>query len=180
MKRSFPISEDLNEHHKSKVSLVEGDNYQCRFPLFNTANGNNHLVDLAMEIQMADNFVQSTTSSKLQTVIEQIRFLQHQAQIILEEAKKNLNLHHAACNFVKVPGNVYHLYKKLTGQNYFSMLSPQEWHNHPHDFLGSFRLEKDHSWTPLDKIQEREFQLSLVNKLFTCDDQLILQEKLCN
>lgn len=96
MKRSFPISEDLNEHHKSKgkcinnikqkyehenmnilVSLVEGDNYQCRFPLFNTANGNNHLVDLAMEIQMVN--------KKLQTIY----------LITLKLINYILNIHHS-------------------------------------------------------------------------------------
>lgn len=48
-----------------------------------------------------------------------------QAQEVLKEAKTNSDLHHAACNFVKVPGNVYHLYKRSSGQIYFSMLSKQ-------------------------------------------------------
>lgn len=51
--------------------------------------------------------------------------LQNQAVDILKEVEKNKMLHGAACNFAKKPGHVYHLYQRSTGQNYFSMISPQ-------------------------------------------------------
>ena len=35
---------------------------------------------------------------------------QMQAREILETAKRDTQLHHAACNFTKVPGKIYHLY----------------------------------------------------------------------
>ena len=54
-----------------------------------------------------------------------MRFLHQQAERVLLEAKQHTNMHHAACNFVKHPGNVYHLYERESGQLYFSMLSPQ-------------------------------------------------------
>ncbi len=47
-----------------------------------------------------------------------------QAQKILHSAKRDAQLHHAACNFMKAPGNVYHLYEKSNGKTFFSMLSP--------------------------------------------------------
>ena len=34
-------------------------------------------------------------------------------------------LHHAACNLVKKPGQVYYLYERESGQKYFSLLSPE-------------------------------------------------------
>ncbi|XP_066253653.1 uncharacterized protein C1orf50 homolog isoform X2 [Euwallacea similis] len=56
-------------------------------------------------------------------------------------------LHMAACNFVKKPGHIYHLYEKPCGQKYFSMLSHEDWHGcPPHVFLGSWYLEFDQSW----------------------------------
>jgi hypothetical protein len=58
-------------------------------------------------------------------IAEQIRFLQQQAYRVLLEAKQNSELHHAACNFRKLPGHIYYLYKKSSGQQYFSMLSPE-------------------------------------------------------
>lgn len=63
--------------------------------------------------------------SILNCAILQVRFLQNQAKDILVEAKINSQLHHVACNFKKIPGNTYYLYKRQTGQTYFSMLSPK-------------------------------------------------------
>ena len=44
---------------------------------------------------------------------------------VLEEAKRDNELHHAACNIVKRPGTTYHLYRRESGQAYLSILSPQ-------------------------------------------------------
>ena len=44
---------------------------------------------------------------------------------VLEEAKRDADLHHAACNIVKKPGNMYYLYERQSGQKYFSIISPQ-------------------------------------------------------
>lgn len=90
-------------------------------------------------------------------IAEQVRFLQQQAMKILEEADQNKDLHHAACNFKKVPGHTYHLYKKASGQKYFSMLSPSEWGSSLQDtYVDSFRLEMDHSWTAVATIEAQE------------------------
>lgn len=69
--------------------------------------------------------MKANACNKLQMIAEQMRFLQQQAERVLLEAKENTSLHHAACNFVKHPGNIYHLYQRESGQMYFSMLSPQ-------------------------------------------------------
>lgn len=44
---------------------------------------------------------------------------------VLEDAKRDADLHHAACNIVKKPGNMYYLYERPSGQKYFSILSPK-------------------------------------------------------
>lgn len=44
---------------------------------------------------------------------------------VLQEAKRDAMLHHAACNLVKKPGQVYYLYERPSGQKYFSLLSPE-------------------------------------------------------
>lgn len=58
-------------------------------------------------------------------ITDQVQFLQEQADAILREASRDTMLHSVACNFVKRPGQVYHLYEKTDGQLYFSMLSPE-------------------------------------------------------
>jgi hypothetical protein len=61
-------------------------------------------------------------------IAEQVRFLQEQARKVLEEANQSAELHHIACNFVKIPGKVYNVYRKPdTGKKYMSMISPEEW-----------------------------------------------------
>jgi len=52
-------------------------------------------------------------------------FVDFQARKVLEETKRDAELHHAACNFKKRPGQMYYLYKRQNGTTYFSMLSPK-------------------------------------------------------
>ncbi|KAL1494864.1 hypothetical protein ABEB36_010382 [Hypothenemus hampei] len=70
-------------------------------------------------------------------------------QRIVKNLKRDCALHMAACNFVKKPGNTYHLYERSSGQQYFSMLSPIDWRGiPPHKFLGSWHLDFDETWYP--------------------------------
>ncbi len=110
------------------------------------------LVDLAKEIARADDMLSVQTNGKLRLLAEQIRGLQEEAQKILLETKRNQELHRAECSFQKKAGQVYHLYKKKNDSLVFSLLSPQDWGERlPYDFIGSFRLESDMSWTAIDK-----------------------------
>lgn len=111
------------------------------------------LVDMAREIAKADAMVNARVSAKLKVIADQIRHLQQEAREILEQTHRDQQLHHAECNFKRIPGKTYHLYEKGNGQQYFSMLSPNDWNGKsPHLFVGSFRLENDMSWTVLDGI----------------------------
>lgn len=115
------------------------------------------LVELAKQIQDADSQLKNNACGKLLVIAEQVRFLQKQAQGILEETARSKELHHVACNFQKVPGKMYHLYERSSGQKYFSMLSPQEWGSGLKDvYINSYRLEYDRSWTPIEKLQSKE------------------------
>jgi hypothetical protein len=75
-------------------------------------------------LSQADDFVRGTAINKLSIIVDQIRYLQRQARKVLEESHRDNLLHHAACNFKKVPGKVYYLYERSSGQRYFSMLAP--------------------------------------------------------
>lgn len=94
-------------------------------PKATASTSQQNLIALATEIQKADSFIQAIACNKMQIIVEQIKFLQDKAKMILLEADWNIKLHHVACNFVKQPGHVYHLYERETGQLYFSMLSPE-------------------------------------------------------
>lgn len=109
------------------------------------------LVDLAKEIARADDLLSVQTNGKLRLLAEQIRGLQEEAQKILMATKKNQELHRAECGFKKKAGQIYHLYTKDDQTLIFSLLSPREWREGlPYNFVGSFRLEHDMSWTQVD------------------------------
>ncbi len=115
------------------------------------------LVDAAREIERADQLIASTASAKLDVIAAQMRALRAQAEEVLREASHNAELHRAEARFVRRPGSTYHLYEKDDGRRYWSLLSPDEWRGStPHAYVGSFRLEADQSWTPLDQIAARD------------------------
>lgn len=132
------------------------------------------LVTLAREIQKADNYIKANACNKLQVIAEQMKFLQRQAENILLEVKQNMKLHHAACNFVKHHGQIYHLYERKSGQYYFSMLNPEEWGNSgpSQTYKGSYRLEQDHSWTPISDVHTKDNELNLFSKLLSNNEML--------
>nr|XP_030723041.1 uncharacterized protein C1orf50 homolog isoform X2 [Globicephala melas] len=94
--------------------------------------------------------------------------LAEQVQKVLEDARRDADLHHVACNIVKKPGNIYYLYKRESGQRYFSIISPKEWGTGcPHDFLGAYKLQHDLSWTPYEDAEKQDARISIVTKLLS-------------
>ncbi|XP_029434958.1 uncharacterized protein C1orf50 homolog isoform X2 [Rhinatrema bivittatum] len=155
------------------IALVESSNNPTGFQLVNTYHTNHvedpsDLVALAEQVQKADEFIRANASNRLTVIAEQIRLLQEQARKVLEDAKKDADLHHVACNMVKRPGNIYHLYMRESGQRYFSILSPNDWGpGHPHEFLGSYKLQHDMSWTPHGNIEQRDQEISIIDKVLS-------------
>lgn len=124
------------------------------------------LVDLAAQIAEADTMLANVTHGKLRQIAEQIKSLQQQAGTILQATARDQQLHRAQCNFQRKPGNTYHLYRRGDGREYLSMLAPEEWGGTPpHEFIGSFRLESDMSWTPVDELAGEEQARALVHDL---------------
>lgn len=117
------------------------------------------LVSAAEEIQAADSMLGSVVGGRLDEIARQIRQLQAQAAAALEEAKLAADLHRVRCSFRKRPGEVYHLYRRPSGERYFSMLSPEDWGQRaPHSHEGSYRLEADMGWTRASEIAERDLE----------------------
>uniref|UniRef100_UPI0037E9C7B0 uncharacterized protein C1orf50 homolog n=1 Tax=Semicossyphus pulcher TaxID=241346 RepID=UPI0037E9C7B0 len=126
------------------------------------------LVSLAAQVQKGDDFIKANACNRLTVIADQIRYLQEQAKKVLEEAKRDADLHHAACNIVKKPGNMYYLYERPSGQKYFSIISPKEWGpSCPHSFVGAFKLQHDMSWTPIDEVEKRDSEIAIMDKLLS-------------
>lgn len=112
------------------------------------------LVDVAKEIEEADKLIGVATSSRLRVIADQIRHLQAEAQTILDDARRDLDLHRASCGFSRTPGQTYHLYRRGAGELYWSILSVEDWNGSPpHAYVGSYRLEPDQSWTAQEEIE---------------------------
>uniref|UniRef100_A0A914WRX5 Uncharacterized protein n=1 Tax=Plectus sambesii TaxID=2011161 RepID=A0A914WRX5_9BILA len=124
------------------------------------------LVELARQVQKSEEFVRARAVGRLGIIAEQMRHLQQQARRVLEEAQLDDALHHAACNFKKIPGHIYHLFEKPSGQKYWSMISPEEWGGKcANKYLGTFRLEADQSWTAEAKFKERSKEIDLMDQI---------------
>ncbi|XP_064598980.1 uncharacterized protein C1orf50 homolog [Liolophura sinensis] len=163
----------------TKVNLVEQSDRPGGVMMVNTYATNRasdpmDLVELARTVQKGDEFTRATAGSKLTIIADQIRYLQEQARKVLEEARRDSMLHHAACNIVKKPGQTYYLYERESGQKYFSLLSPQEWGpSCPHDFVAAFRLESDMSWTPVENIERRSEEIAMIDKVLNAQKAIM-------
>ena len=84
-------------------------------------------MELAAHVQTADKFTRATAGSKLSVIADQLKYLQEQARKVLEDARLNALIHKTACNFKKVPGTTYYVYKnrKNPDTEFISMISPQ-------------------------------------------------------
>ena len=103
-------AKDVN---KFNVKLVETGN-AAGFKLNSEesiAPKHDDLTSLAASIQSADSHIVSCAHGKLLQIANQIKALQKQAENVLEKARFDQELSHAACNFKKIPGKTYHLYK---------------------------------------------------------------------
>jgi len=110
------------------------------------------LVDVAAEVEKADAMLATVTGGKLTVIAEQIRNLQDKARTLLARAHRDAELHRVRCNFEKKPGGEYHLYRRASGERWFSLLAPHEWSSPPANqtFEGSYRLDMDMGFTRLD------------------------------
>lgn len=154
-----------DDSKKYQGQLHQGPDHAAPYPVSRLAPAI-ELVDLAKEIAHADNMVNTRASAKLKVIADQIKALQAEARAALEEAHRDQELHRAQCNFKRIPGKIYHLYRKADKTRYFSMLSPEDWRSAPpHAYEGSYRLENDMSWTPADQVDAPDDTRDIVYKL---------------
>jgi len=162
-----------------QVALVENNSTPLGVQLVNSrktnkTSGAGDLVELAKAVQKADEFTKANAGNKLTVIADQIRYLQEQARKVLEDARKNASLHHAACNLVKRPGTMYYLYERDSGQAYLSIVSPEEWGaSCPHLFLGAYRLEYDQSWTEIKDVEKKDAELAVIDKVYNAQQAIV-------
>ncbi|GMT14928.1 hypothetical protein PFISCL1PPCAC_6225, partial [Pristionchus fissidentatus] len=133
---------------------TDGDSVSTRE---NERVSSDELVVLAGQLKNARELVRGRALDRMHDIAKQMEHLHEMAKKVLEDANRDEHLHKIACNMQKIVGKVYHVYDK-EGNQYMSLLSPDEW-GRPEkleEFRGSYRLEADRSWTPLDEVREKE------------------------
>ncbi|XP_050307441.1 uncharacterized protein C1orf50 homolog [Anthonomus grandis grandis] len=151
-------------------SMVERDPNPTGHPLVNSnyvgKQSHYEMMDLEADTSNASQFIVANMGNKVDQIGRQMKNLHENLRQVMQDSLRDSQLHMAACNFVKKPGQVYHLYERPSGQKYFSMLSPQDWDgNSPHKFLGSWYLEADQSWTPAEERHARFEGVTFIKKL---------------
>jgi len=154
---------------EKKALLHQGSGRSSPYPVSRLAPAF-QAPELAEEIARAESMLSARTSAKLRVIADQIKALQAEARKALDEARDEQALTHAECAFKRLPGKIYHLYRKPDGSRYFSMLSPEDWRGEPpHPYLASYRLEADYSWTALADLDQRDDTGDLVQQLLRID-----------
>jgi len=162
-------AKDIN---KFKVKLADtGNQYDFKLNSGSTlAPKHEDLSTLATSIQNADEHIVGGAHGKLMQIAEQIKALQKQAEQVLKKAQEDQMLAHAACNFEKKPGKVYHLWER-DGQHQWSMLSLDDHRGkEPRGttFMGSFKYEADRSFTKVGTKSDERIELEkFVNEMLS-------------
>lgn len=151
--------------HDDKAMLHQGAASSSPYPVSRLAPAFDS-GDLVAELNKAEAMLSARTGAKLRVIADQIKQLQAEARKVLAEAKREQALTQARCSFKRIPGKVYHLYRKAGREPFFSMLGPSDWGGAPPDeFLGSYRLEPDYAWTPAERMHEVDDTGELVGQL---------------
>lgn len=143
----------MHNEFKYKGEKHRGPDHRSPYPVSRQAPSID-LVELAKEVAEADDLLTIQAVGKLRILAQQIEQLRKKAQEILAETKRDQQLHRVRCGFKKRPGGIYYLYSRKDNSLLFSIISPDEWNRSLTaaglTFKGSYRLEGDRSWTPLD------------------------------
>ena len=63
---------------------------------------------------------------------------------LMLEIQMNERLYMASHNFEPTSGEIYHLYKKESGEEFLSLISPEQWKKF--EFIGSYKFLSDGRW----------------------------------
>ena len=80
--------------------------------------------------------------------------LKFQYQKLMEEFEWNELVYNSKFSFEPVIGEIYHLYTADDGNNFLSLIGPNEWNR---EHVGTFKLNSDKKWIKLDPL-EKVFQ----------------------
>ena len=72
--------------------------------------------------------------------------ISNQYESLMKDIQINERLYKSNHNFEPVTGEIYNLYKKESGEEFISIISPEEWKS-KFEFIGKFQLTSDGRWS---------------------------------
>lgn len=72
--------------------------------------------------------------------------LQEEFRKLVETSDDTQRMYNASISFVPIVGQVYHLYKRENGEEWVSMIAPEDFSGYYHEYVGSYRLATDSVW----------------------------------
>lgn len=70
----------------------------------------------------------------------------NQYESLMKDIQINERLYKSNHNFEPVTGEIYNLYKKESGEEFISIISPEEWKS-KFEFIGKFQFSSDGRWS---------------------------------
>lgn len=71
--------------------------------------------------------------------------IQSQYKSLIDEIQLNERIYQAKHNFEPIPGKLYHLYTKNNGEEFLSIISPNEWTGN-FEYIGTYEFLSDGRW----------------------------------
>ena len=72
--------------------------------------------------------------------------LQEEFRQLVATSEDTQRMYDASVSFVPIVGQVYHLYRRENGDEWISMIAPDDFGRYYHEYLGSYRLATDSVW----------------------------------
>jgi hypothetical protein len=72
--------------------------------------------------------------------------LQEEFRQLVATSEDTKRMYDAAVSFVPIIGHIYHLYRRENGEEWVSMIAPEEFGTYYHEYIGSYRLATDSVW----------------------------------
>ena len=72
--------------------------------------------------------------------------LQEEFRQLVATSEDTKRMYDATVSFVPIIGHIYHLYRRENGEEWVSMIAPEEFGTYYHEYIGSYRLATDSVW----------------------------------
>ena len=72
--------------------------------------------------------------------------LQEEFRQLVATSEDTQRMYDATVSFVPIIGHTYYLYRRENGEEWVSMIAPEEFGTYYHEYIGSYRLATDSVW----------------------------------